>query len=79
MCQTINAEYYCSLVVQLMNILKEKRRVEITKGVLFLHDNAPAHWTLATRQNLAYLGFSILITHLILRIWPRRTTTCSPE
>jgi histone-lysine N-methyltransferase SETMAR len=30
---------------------------KVTKGVLFLHDNAPAHWALATQKKLAYLGF----------------------
>jgi len=46
--------------VQLKNILKEKSRGKITKGVLFLHDNAPAHRTLATQKNLVYLGFQCL-------------------
>jgi len=46
--QIINAEYYPSLLVQLKDILKEKRRGKFTKGVLFLHDNAPAHRALAT-------------------------------
>ena len=58
--QTINAEYYSSLLVQLKDILKEKRRGKITKGVLFLHDNAPAHRVLATQKKLAYLGFRCL-------------------
>ena len=43
--------------MQLKNILKEKYRGKVTKGVLFLHDNAPAHWALATQKKLAYLGF----------------------
>ena len=30
------------------------------KGVLFLHDNDPAHWALATQKKLAYLGFQCL-------------------
>jgi len=55
--QTINAEYYSSLLVQLKDILKEKRRGKFTKGVLFLHDNASAHRTLSTQKKLAYLGF----------------------
>ena len=42
------------------DILKEKRRGKITKRVLFLHDNAPAHRALATRKKLAYLGFQCL-------------------
>ena len=31
--QTINAEYYSSLLVQFTDILKEKRRGKITKGI----------------------------------------------
>jgi histone-lysine N-methyltransferase SETMAR len=41
-------------------ILKEKRRRRFTKGVLFLHDNAPAHRALATQEKLPYLGFQCL-------------------
>jgi len=44
--QTINAEYYSSLLVQMKGILKEKRCGNFTKVVLFLHDNTPAHRTL---------------------------------
>jgi len=58
--QTINAECYSSLLVQLKDILKEKRRGKVTKGVLFLHDNAPAHRAFATQKKLAYLGFQFL-------------------
>ena len=54
--QTINAEYYSSLLVQLKNILKEKRRGKITKGVLFLHENALAHRALATQKNTEETG-----------------------
>jgi len=53
--QTINAEYHQSLLVQ----VKEKHR-KFSKGVLFLHDNAPAHRVLVTQKNLAYLGFHSL-------------------
>jgi len=58
--QTINAEYYSSLLVQLKDILKEKRRGKVTKGVLFLHDYAPADRAFATQKKLAYLGFHCL-------------------
>jgi len=58
--QTINTEYYSALLVQLKDILREKCRGLVTKGVLFLHDNAPAHWALATQKKLAYLGFQCL-------------------
>jgi histone-lysine N-methyltransferase SETMAR len=33
---------------------------KVTKGVLFLHDNAPAHRAFATQKELAYLGFQCL-------------------
>jgi len=58
--QTIDAEYYASLLVQLKDILKEEPPGKFTKGVLFLHDNAPAHRALATQKKLAYLGFQCL-------------------
>jgi len=58
--QTINAEYYSSLLVQLKDVWKEKRRGKVTKGVLFLHDNAPAHRALANQKKLVYLGFQCL-------------------
>ena len=58
--QTINSEYYSSLLVQLKDFLKEKRRGKVAKWVLFLHDNAPAQRTLATQKKLAYLGFQCL-------------------
>jgi len=58
--QTINAEYYSSLFVQLKDVLKEKLRRKFTKEVLFFHDNAPVHRALATQKKLAYLSFQFL-------------------
>jgi len=46
--------------MQLKDILKENPRGKVTKWVLFLRDNAPAHRTLATLKGLAYLGFQYL-------------------
>jgi len=40
--------------------LKKKRRGKATKGVLFLHDNAPTHRAFTTQKKLAYLGFHCL-------------------
>ena len=74
---SINAEYYSSLLVQLKDILKDKRRGKVTKDVLFLHDNTPLTGLLQPRRNWPTWASSFLITHPILRIWPRRTTTCS--
>jgi hypothetical protein len=58
--QIINKEYYLSLLVQLEDILKDKRRGKLTKIVLFLHDYAPPHRVLATQKKQAYLGFQCL-------------------
>jgi len=77
--QTVKAEYYSTLLVQMKDILKEKRHGNFTKSVLFLHDNAPAHRALATQKKLPTCATNVLITHHILRIWPRQTITCSPD
>jgi len=46
--------------VQLKAILKEKRRGNVTKVTLFLHDNASTHSAPATQKKLAYLGYQYL-------------------
>jgi len=46
--------------VQLKDILKEKRPGKVTKGVLYLDDNAPALRALATQKKLAYEGLQCL-------------------
>ena len=74
---TINAEYYLSLLVQLKDILKEKRRGKITNGVLFCTTMPRFTGHLQPRRNWPTWAFSVLITHPIHRIWPRRTTTCT--
>ena len=51
--QTINTEYYSSLLVQLKDTLKEKHRGKFTREVLFLHDTAPPYGALATPKKLA--------------------------
>jgi hypothetical protein len=53
----MNAECYSSLLVQLKDILKEKHRMKIAKGGLFLHPNTPAHRAFATQKKPVYLGF----------------------
>jgi histone-lysine N-methyltransferase SETMAR len=55
--QTISAEYYLSLLVQLKDLWEEKHRGKVRR---FLHENAPAHRALATQKKLAYLGFQCL-------------------
>ena len=74
--QTINAEYYLSLLVQVNDILKEKRRRKVTKGCSCMTmPRLTGH--LQTRRYWPNWASNVLITHPILRIWPRRPTTCS--
>jgi len=53
-------EYLSSPLVQLKDILQDKRRGNFTKLVLFLQNNALAHRALATQKKLANLGFRCL-------------------
>jgi len=75
--QAASAEYYSSPLVQIKDILKERRRGKVTKGVLFLHYKAPLTGHLQPGSNWPTWTSNVLINHPILRIWPRRTTTCS--
>ena len=75
--QTINTEYYSSLLVQLMDILKEERCRKFTKEVLSCTRVPWLTRHLQPRRNRPTWASSSLITHPILRIWRRRTTTCS--
>jgi len=58
--QTISADYYSPLLLQLKDILKDKRGGNVTNVFPFLHGNAPAHRTLATLKKLVYLCFQCL-------------------
>ena len=50
----INSEYYCKVLQDVHNALKKKRPGAITKGVLFLQDNARPHTAHRTLQDLGW-------------------------
>ena len=75
--QTINTEYYSSLLVQLKDILKEKRRGNLPWGSCSCTTMSRLTGHLQPRRNWPTWASSVLITHPLLRIWPRRTTSCS--
>ena len=75
--QTINAQYYSSLLVQLKDILKEKRRGRSLRGSCSCMTMPRLTGHLQSRRNWPTWASNVLITHPILRICPRRTTTCS--
>ncbi|CAH2103708.1 unnamed protein product [Euphydryas editha] len=57
---SITGEYYASILEQLKETIKQKRRGKLTKGVLLLHDNAPAHKSRVALAALLKVGFDIL-------------------
>ena len=77
--QTINSEYYSSLLVQLKDIFKEKRRGagRSPNGSCSCMIMPRLTGHLQPRRNWPTWASSVLITHPILQIWPRRTTICS--
>ena len=58
--KTINADYYTSLLDQLKQKLKEKRRGKLSNGVLFLQDKASSHKAHRTMQKFDQIGFELL-------------------
>ena len=58
---TINSEYYCRVLSDVHTRLREKKRPGlITKGVLFLQDNARAHIAHRTKCTLQQLVWEVL-------------------
>ena len=58
--QTINADHYSFLLVQMKDILKEKRPGKVIKWVLLLHNNSPSSPDKCNPEKLADLGFQCL-------------------
>lgn len=58
--RTITGDYYRKLLCDLREKIKEKRRGMLSKGVLLLHDNAPAHSAHKTVQVAQRCGYQIL-------------------
>lgn len=58
--RTITGDYYSTLLTTLRDKIKEKRRGKLSKGVLFLQDNAPAHKSHVVMQKIRDLGLELL-------------------
>ena len=59
--QTINSDADCRQLNKLNAEVKEKRqKLVIRKGVIFHHDNATPHASLAIRQKLLRLGSEVM-------------------
>jgi histone-lysine N-methyltransferase SETMAR len=57
---TINGQYYASLIEQLRCVILEKRRGKVSGGVLLLHDNAPVHKSNVVQAAIRKAGFAEL-------------------
>lgn len=55
---TVTATYYASLMHQLREAIKEKRRGKLAKGILLLHDNAPVHKAQVAQAAIQECGFA---------------------
>jgi len=75
--QTINAEYYSSLPVKLKDIWRKNSAGSSWRESCSCTTMLRLTGHLQARRNWPTWASSVLITHPILRIWPRRTTTCS--
>jgi len=57
---TINGQYYAALMDRLRQSIKDKRHGKLAKGVLLLHDNAPAHTARVAQAAIQNCGFEQL-------------------
>ena len=55
---TVNGIYYASLMHQLREVIKEKRRGKLSRGILLLHDNAPVHKAQVEQAAIKECGFT---------------------
>ncbi|GBP90881.1 Putative uncharacterized protein FLJ37770 [Eumeta japonica] len=54
---TMNGQYYANLLAQTREAVVQKRRGKLSRGVLFLQDNASVHTARVSRQALKDTGF----------------------
>lgn len=54
---TVKGTYYATLIEQLRDAIKQKRRGKLSRGVRLLHDNAPVHTAAVAKAAVAKCGF----------------------
>jgi hypothetical protein len=57
---TATGEYYASLMFKLKDAIEEKRRGKLSRGARLLHNNAPAHTSVAAKAALQCCGLQEL-------------------
>ena len=73
----ITGDTYSSTMVVLRENIKQKRREELSAGVLLLHDNAPAHKSHTSRTPIRKFSFVELNHHRTVQTWLPVTTFSS--
>lgn len=58
--RTVTGTYYASLLHQLRDAIKKKRRGKLSRGVLLLHDNAPVHTAVISKAAVKECNFTEL-------------------
>ncbi|UYV84215.1 hypothetical protein LAZ67_X001539 [Cordylochernes scorpioides] len=57
----MNSDLYCDILVNKLKLdIRNKRRGKLSKGVLFLHENARPHTSCKTVSTIIKLGFEVL-------------------
>ena len=60
--RTISSDIYCQQLMKLVEAIKEKLpELANRKGIMFCHDNARPHKSLATRTKLLELGWEVML------------------
>ena len=77
--QTINAKYYWSLLVQQRTFWRKNATGRLPRGSCSCTTMPRLTGHLQPRRNWPTWTSNVLITHPILRIWHRRTTSCSVD
>jgi histone-lysine N-methyltransferase SETMAR len=57
---TITGEYYSQLLIRLREAIKQKRRGKLSRGVIMLQDNAPAHTSHVATATIDQCSFELL-------------------
>ena len=59
--QTINSDIYCRQLDKLNAAVKKRPELVNREDVIFHHDNATPHISVATRQKLLRLGWAVML------------------
>ena len=77
--ETVTTARYITALSNLRQGLRHWRRGKLIRGILFHHDNAPAHRCLNVSQPFLNMGSKSYLTLRTARIYPRAISIFSPK